>query len=43
MLIRVNQHQAGSVDAEHGMGGVHDLTDRLFDVHLTETQPAKLY
>jgi hypothetical protein len=43
MLVGVDQHQARSVDAEHRMGGVHDLTDRLLDVHLAEAQPAKLH
>jgi hypothetical protein len=43
MLISVNQHQARCVDAEHRVCGVHDLTDRLLDVHLAEAQPAKLH
>jgi hypothetical protein len=43
MLISIDEHQTGSVDAEDRMSGMHDLPDRLLEVHLAEAQPAKLH
>jgi hypothetical protein len=43
MLISIDEHQTGSIDAEHRMSGLHDLPEGLLDVHLAEAQPAQLH
>jgi hypothetical protein len=43
MLISIDEHQTGSVDAEDRRSGMHDLPERIIDVHLAEAQVAQLH
>ena len=42
VMLGVGEHQARAVDVEHRVRGVHDLADRVLNLHLTEPQPAQL-
>ena len=42
LLLGVGQHQARAVHVEHGVRGVHDLVQRVLDLHLPEAEPAQL-